>query len=62
MVVRRQVQSDVATGRPAKLRIRVRGPYRVIESAGDDIYWIQRIPILQELNRKLGVRQKQAAW
>ena len=62
VVVRRQVQSDASTGRPAKLRVRARGPYRVLGKAGDDSYWIQRVPILQELNRRVGKKQKQAAW
>jgi hypothetical protein len=62
VVVRRQIQSDASSGRPAKLRIRARGPYRVLEKAGDESYWIQRIPVLQELKRRPGVRQKQAAW
>ena len=62
VVVRRQVTSDASAGRPAKMRMRARGPYRVLEKAGDDSYWIQRIPVLQELNRRPGVRQKQAAW
>jgi hypothetical protein len=34
----------------------------VLEKAGDESYWIQRIPVLQELKRRPGVRQKQAAW
>jgi hypothetical protein len=62
VVVRRQVQSDASLGRPAKQRIKARGPYKVLEKAGDQSYWIQRVPVLQELNRKPGVRQKQAAW
>ena len=33
VVVRRQVTSDASTGRPAKLRVRARGPYRVLEAA-----------------------------
>jgi hypothetical protein len=36
VVIRRQVTSDASTGRPAKLRMRARGPYRVLEAAGDD--------------------------
>ncbi len=62
VVIRRQIQSDAAAGRPAKQRIRARGPYRVLEKAGEDSYWLQRIPVLQELNRRPGVRQKHAAW
>ena len=62
VVVRRQVQSDASTGRAAKLHVWARGPYRVLEKAGDDSYWIQRVPILQELNRRVGKKQKQAAW
>ena len=34
----------------------------MLEKAGDDSYWIQRVPILQELNRRVGKKQKQAAW
>jgi hypothetical protein len=62
VVVRRQIKSDASTGRPAKLRIKARGPYQVLEKAGDESYWIQRIPVLQELNPRRGVKQKQAAW
>ena len=62
VVVRRQVTSDASKGRPAKLRVRARGPYRVLEKAGEESYWIQRVPILQELNRRPGKKQKQAAW
>ena len=62
VVVRRQIKSDASAGRPAKLRIKARGPYRVLEKAGEESYWIQRIPVLQELNRRPGVKQKQAAW
>jgi hypothetical protein len=62
VVVRRQIKSDASTGQPAKLQIKARGPYRVLEKAGDESYWIQRIPVLQELNRQPGVKQKQAAW
>jgi hypothetical protein len=62
VVVRQQIKSDACTGRPAKLRIKARDPYQVLEKAGDESYWIQRIPVLQELNRRPGVKQKQAAW
>jgi hypothetical protein len=62
VVVRRQIKSDASAGRPAKLRIKARGPYRVLEKAGEESYWIQRMPVLQELNRQPGVKQKQAAW
>jgi hypothetical protein len=62
VVVRRQIKSDASAGRPAKLQIKARGPYRVLEKAGEESYWIQRIPVLQELNRRPGVKQKQAAW
>ena len=62
MVIRRQVTSDAQAGRPAKLRIRARGLYRILEKAGEGSYWLQQVPILQEVNRRLGVKQKQAAW
>ena len=47
VVVCRQVQSDASTGRPAKLHVKARGPYQVIEPAGEDSYWIQRVPVLE---------------
>jgi hypothetical protein len=62
VVIRRQIQSDASTGRPAKLQMRARGPYRVLEKSGEDSYMVQRIPILQSLNRHPGKPQKQPAW
>ena len=43
VVIRRQVTSDAQAGRPAKLRIRARGPYRILEKAGEGSYWLQRV-------------------
>ena len=54
VVIRRQVTSDASAGRPAKLRVRARGPYRVLEKAGDDSHWVQRLPVLPGMNQKLG--------
>ena len=62
VVIRRQVTSDASTGRPAKLRVRAKGVYKVLEKAGEDSYWVQKIPVLQELNRRPGKKTKQAAW
>ena len=62
VVIRRQVKSNAAMGRPAKLQVKARGIYRVLEKAGDDSYWVQKIPVLPELNRRAGKRTKQAAW
>ena len=62
VVVRRQVQSEAAQGKPAKLMMRAKGPYRVLEQAGKGSYWIQRIPSLQTMTTRPGVRQKQASW
>jgi hypothetical protein len=42
--------------------MRARGPYRVLEKSGEDSYMVQRIPILQSLNRRPGKPQKQPAW
>jgi hypothetical protein len=50
VVIRRQIQSDASTGRPAILQMRARGPYRVLEKLGEDSYMVQGIPILQSLN------------
>jgi hypothetical protein len=62
VVIRRQIQSDASTGRPAKLRMRAQGPYRVLEKLGEDSYMVQHIRILQSLNRRPGKPQKQPAW
>jgi hypothetical protein len=34
----------------------------VLEKSGEDSYMVQRIPILQSLNRRPGKPQKQPAW
>ena len=34
----------------------------MLEKADEDSYWVQKVPVLPELKRRLGVKQKQAAW
>ena len=46
-IVQVQQQSDQEKG-PAKLRIKARGPYRVLEKLSENTYWIQRLPFSQD--------------
>ena len=61
VIVRKQVNSKAAEGRPAKLTLRARGPYRILEAAGENAYWIQKLQAIQAVTTKLGKRQKELA-
>jgi hypothetical protein len=61
VIVRKQVNSKAAEGKPAKLTLRARGPYRVLESAGDNAYWLQKLPAIQTIHKRIGKRQKELA-
>jgi hypothetical protein len=61
VIVRKQVRSKASEGRPEKLVLKPKGPYRVLEKAGEGSYWVQKIPVLQGINRRKGKRQKEAA-
>ena len=59
VIVKKQVQTR--EGVPAKLTMKARGPYRVLERIGDTgSYYIQRIPFMQNLGRR-GKRIKESA-
>ena len=58
VVIRKQVTSAVDA--PAKLMIRARGPYRVLQKERDGTYLVQRIPFVQGAGRK-GVAYKESA-
>jgi hypothetical protein len=62
VIVRKQVQSKASEGRPAKLVLRSKGPYRVLEPAGDFSYYVQRIPAVQEVTRRKGKKMKEMAF
>ena len=57
-MIRKQVQTNEAG--PGKLKIKARGPYRVLEEIKLGTYWIQRIPFLKD-NGKPGKRLKESA-
>jgi hypothetical protein len=61
VIVRKQVQSKASEGRPEKLVLKAKGPYQVLESAGPGSYWLQKLPVLQGLNRRKGKKVKEAA-
>jgi hypothetical protein len=59
LVVLKQLKSK--EGQPAKLTLRTKGPYRVIEPAGKNSYHIQKIPALQSSTKRPGKIRKEAA-
>jgi hypothetical protein len=61
VIVRKQVNSKAAEGKPAKLTLRAKGPYRILEEAGENSYYVQRIPAIQSLTKRLGKRRKELA-
>jgi len=62
VIIRKQVQSKASEGKPAKLVLRSKGPYRVLEEAGDHSYYVQRIPAVPEISRPKGKRMKEMAF
>jgi hypothetical protein len=61
VLVRKQVTSKANDGKPAKLTLRARGPYRILEPAGDNSYWLQKIPAIQGLQRTTGKKHRELA-
>ena len=61
VLVRKQVNSNATEGKPAKLTLKARGPYRILEEAGKNSYYIQKLPAIQSLNRSPGKRMKELA-
>ena len=61
VLVRKQVTSKAVEGKPAKLTIKARGPYRVLEAAGENSYYIQLLPAVQSLTKRPGKRSKELA-
>ena len=49
VITRVEVQTDKKKG-PGKLRLKARGPYRVLEQLSPNTYWIQRLPFEQHVN------------
>ena len=60
VIVRKQIKSK--EGKPAKLTLRARGPYRVLRPEGENTYVIQKIPWVQSLTRRPGKELKELAW
>ena len=52
VIVRKQVKTNADAGEPAKLMIRARGPYRVLEEIRPGTYKIQKLPFAQGLGRR----------
>jgi hypothetical protein len=58
VLMRKQLTSSAEAGKPAKLILRARGPYRVLEEAGENSYFIQKLPAVQSLTRRPGKGRK----
>jgi hypothetical protein len=58
--VRKQVKSNAAEGKPAKLTLKARGLCRMLEGAGENLHWMQKIPAVQSLTRRPGKRNSNA--
>ena len=54
VIIRKQVKSNATLGRPEKLILKAKGPYRVIERAGEGRYRVQRLPAVQGLSGRKG--------
>mmetsp|Transcript_42013 Transcript_42013/g.101240 ORF Transcript_42013/g.101240 Transcript_42013/m.101240 type:complete len:234 (-) Transcript_42013:185-886(-) len=54
VMVQKQVQSNASEGIPAKLVLKAKGPYRVIEKASEDSYYLQKIPGTSTMLRTKG--------
>jgi len=61
VIVRRQVHSSAAKGKPGKLMVKPKGPYRVVEKVGTDSYKIQRIPTTQSMATRTAKIQTETA-
>ena len=61
VLVRKQVKSNATEGKPAKLMLKARGPYRTLEEAGKNSYYIQKLPAIQSLRGSPGKRMKELA-
>jgi hypothetical protein len=62
VIVRKQRKSNARDGQPEKLALKAKGPYRVLEEAGQGSYWVQKLPVLQGINRRKGKRRREAAF
>jgi hypothetical protein len=61
VLVRKQVTSSAKEGKPAKLTLKARGVYRVLEEAGENACHIQKLPAVQSLTKRPGKRMKELA-
>jgi hypothetical protein len=60
VIIQKQVQTSVKHG-PAKMQLRSRGQYRVLEQLSDNTYMVQRIPFDSDSNKVPGKPYKESA-
>jgi hypothetical protein len=54
VIIRKQVTSHAMLGRPEKLVLKAKGPYRVIDRVSEGRYRVQRLPAIQRLSGRKG--------
>ena len=54
VIIRKQVTSNAILGRPEKLVLKAKGPYRVIDRVSEGRYRVQRLPAIQGLSGRKG--------
>ena len=54
VIIRKQVTSKAMLGRPEKLVLKAKGPYRVIDRVSEGRYRVQRLPAIQGLSGRKG--------
>jgi hypothetical protein len=60
-LVRKQVTTNATEGKPGKLTLKARGPYRILEEAGKNSCWIQMPLAVQSLAKRPRKRTKELA-
>ena len=53
VLVRKQVTSKAVEGKPAKLTLKARRPYQILEAASESSHFIQRLPVVQGPGKRM---------
>jgi len=61
VIIRKQVTSNAILGRPEKLVLKAKGPYRIIDRVSEGRYRVQRLPAIQGLSGRKGKLMTESA-
>jgi len=61
VIIRKQVTSNAILGRPEKLVLKAKGPYRIIDRVSEGRYRVQRLPAVQGLSGRKGKLMTESA-